>query len=310
DFVVEYFKIFEPQLVKECKAGQLKRRRFWSAGINDLWAVDQHDKWKKFGLALHTGIYPFPGKIHWMKVWWTNNNPKLIALYYIDRVEATGYMPLVSQSDPGSENYGIVNAQTVLRHWHDSSLVGTIQHRWMRHKKNVMLEIAWSQLRRRFTPGFEDILQCGVTNDWYDIGNPLDQELDSYVDKLNNTRKWANRNKVLPHGIPNDICDSPDHFGCLDFKVKVDKNAINYVRGLYAPPQDPVFELEKQLADTDPRNNLELVSGDELEGGIDEADGKGQYYMGLDALEDGDDFELEVQFTDEEYVDTEVIDEW
>ncbi|PPQ91149.1 hypothetical protein CVT25_002477 [Psilocybe cyanescens] len=65
--------------------------------------------------------------------------------------------------------------------------------------------------------------------------------------------------------------------------------------------------------------------GDELEGGIDEADGKGQYYMGsinngqgldtshisqLDAFEGGDDFELEVQFTDEEYVDAEVIDEW
>ena len=83
-------------------------------------------------------------------------------------------MPLVSQSDPGSENYGIANAQTVLRHWHDPDLIGTIQHRWMRHKKNVMPEIAWSQLRRRFTPGFEDILQLGVTNDWYDIGKPLD----------------------------------------------------------------------------------------------------------------------------------------
>ncbi|PPQ85599.1 hypothetical protein CVT25_012505 [Psilocybe cyanescens] len=288
DLVVEYFKIFEPRLVKERKAGRLKRHHFWSAGINDLWAVDQRDKWKKFGLALHTGIDPFPEKIHWMKVWWTNNNPKLIASYYIDRIEATRYMPLVSQSDPGSENYGIANAQTVLRHWHDSSLVGTIQHRWMRHKKNVMPEIAWSQLRHQFMPGFEDILQCGVTNDWYDIRNPLD--------------------------------------------VKVDKNAINYIHGPYAPPQDPLEEAaeyithwEKQLADTHPRNNLELVSGNKLEGGIDEADGEGQYYMGginngqgldtshisqLDALEDGDDFELEAQFTDEEYVDAEVIDEW
>jgi len=62
----------------------------------------------------------------------------------------------------------------VLRHWHDPSLSGTIQHRWMRQKKNVMPEIAWSQLRRRFTPGFENILQEGVNEGWYDMNRPLD----------------------------------------------------------------------------------------------------------------------------------------
>jgi hypothetical protein len=81
---------------------------------------------------------------------------------------------LVSQSDPGSENYGIANAHTALRHLHNLSLAGTIQHRWMRQKQNVKPEIAWSQMRRRFTPGFEDLLEVGVTNDWYDINKPLD----------------------------------------------------------------------------------------------------------------------------------------
>jgi hypothetical protein len=51
-------------------------------------------------------------------------------------------VPLVTQSDPGSENYGIANAQTVLHHLHDPTLSGTIQHRWMHQKKNVMPEIA------------------------------------------------------------------------------------------------------------------------------------------------------------------------
>ena len=83
-------------------------------------------------------------------------------------------MPLVTQSDLGSENYGVANAQSVLRQWHDPNLNGTVQHRWMRHKKNVMPEIAWSQLRRRFTPGFETILEEGVTKGWYDINRPLD----------------------------------------------------------------------------------------------------------------------------------------
>jgi len=83
-------------------------------------------------------------------------------------------MPLITQSDPGSENYGVANAQTLLRQWHDPSLVGTIQHRWMRQKKNVKPEVTWSQLRRRFTPGFEDLIQIGVSNNIYDTNRPLD----------------------------------------------------------------------------------------------------------------------------------------
>lgn len=89
--MISYFAIYEPELVQERKAHRLKRKRFWAAGVNDLIAVDQHDKWKyKFGLALHTGIEPFAGRIQWIKVWWTNSNPRLILSYYLDEVERTG----------------------------------------------------------------------------------------------------------------------------------------------------------------------------------------------------------------------------
>jgi hypothetical protein len=46
--------------------------------------VDQHDKWKRFGLFLHVATEPFSGHIHWLKVWWTNSNPRLILSYYLD----------------------------------------------------------------------------------------------------------------------------------------------------------------------------------------------------------------------------------
>lgn len=60
-----------------------------------------------------------------------------------------------------------------MRHWHDNNLHGSLQHRWMRHKKNIKPEITWSQLRCRFTPGFESILERGVQEGWYDIDNTL-----------------------------------------------------------------------------------------------------------------------------------------
>ena len=88
--VVEYFNIYESDLVRERKARRLKRCRFWAAGVNDMIAVDQHDKWKRFGLAFHIGEDPFCGVIQWLRVWHNNNNPKLVLSYYLDWAEDFG----------------------------------------------------------------------------------------------------------------------------------------------------------------------------------------------------------------------------
>ncbi|CAK5271654.1 unnamed protein product [Mycena citricolor] len=257
DTIMKYFRIYEPDLVRERRRGHFKRKAFWSAGANDIWAVDQHDKWKyKFGLALHTGIDPFLGLIHWIRIWWNNSNPRLILSYYLNVIEDLGIMPLVTQSDPGPENVGIANGHTQMRHYQDASLVGTSQHRWMREKKNVMPEIAWSQLRRRFTPGFENILEVGVFEGWYDPGVLIEAlvfrwvfipwlqaELDFYRNRVNNTTKRHDRNKILPSGVPIDMFEHPEDYGILDFKIKADPEGVRKVRNIYASPQHEIFQL-------------------------------------------------------------------
>lgn len=82
-------------------------------------------------------------------------------------------VPLITQSDPGSENFAVANAQTMIRHRLDPALNGTLQHRWMRKHQNIKPEIMWSVLRRDFAPGFENILEEGVTRGLYDIHNTL-----------------------------------------------------------------------------------------------------------------------------------------
>lgn len=47
----------------------------------------------------------------------------------------------------------------------------------------------------------------------------LQQELDKYRDRVNKTAKRADRNKVLPHGVPNDMFRNAEDYGALDFKV-------------------------------------------------------------------------------------------
>ncbi|KAG2357179.1 hypothetical protein BDR07DRAFT_1298436 [Suillus spraguei] len=176
-------------------------------------------------------------------------------------------MPMVTQSDPGSENFSIANAHTMLCQWHDPMLEGTLQHHWMCTKKNVMLEITWSQLWHRFTLGFETYLDHGVESGWYDFGNTLQhlifrwvfipwlqRELDGYKDHINNTAKRCDRNKVLPHGVLNLIYNSAHDFGVLDFKVLLiacvwivlEPGAIDHVRDTYIDPNNAVFNLVPQ----------------------------------------------------------------
>ncbi|KAG1831489.1 hypothetical protein EV424DRAFT_1314109, partial [Suillus variegatus] len=123
--VSSYFAIFEPKLVCERKARCLKRRHFWAASVNDLFAVNQHNKWLRFGLGLHTGIELCSGRIMWIHVWHSNRNPQLILSYYLDTIKELD-MPLITQSDLGTENFDIANTQTLLHQHYDPDLQGML----------------------------------------------------------------------------------------------------------------------------------------------------------------------------------------
>ncbi|KAI6005574.1 hypothetical protein EDD15DRAFT_2384304 [Pisolithus albus] len=240
--ICQYFITYEPHLVRQRKVNRLQ----W---VNDIWVIDQHDKWLWFGLALHMGVEPFSGQLLWMRVWHSNRNPQLILSYYLETVREAGFIPMVTQSDPGTENFGIANM-------HDPTLEGFVQHRWMCTKKNIAPEIAWSQLRRCFSPGFEALLEEGVDAGWYDVDNTLQcmifrwvfipwlqAELDNYRDRINHSRKRRDEKKVLPHGIPNLIYHCAEDYGALDFKVMVAPGAIDYIEQLYITQNHVVFDL-------------------------------------------------------------------
>ena len=84
-------------------------------------------------------------------------------------------VPIITQSDPGMENYGTANAQTSIWHRLDPNLSNTLQHRFAPGHNNILSEIKWSIFRRDFSPGFEDILQDGVNKGWYDVNDVLEK---------------------------------------------------------------------------------------------------------------------------------------
>lgn len=88
--ILSYLHETEPQKVEARRKKQFKRQRFFAAGVNHLWAFDQHDKFKRFGLFLHLGIEPFCGLLVWLVVWWSNSNPRLWSKQYIDAARRLG----------------------------------------------------------------------------------------------------------------------------------------------------------------------------------------------------------------------------
>ncbi|KAL0062891.1 hypothetical protein AAF712_010212 [Marasmius tenuissimus] len=164
----------------------------------DILSVDQHDKWSKWQLYLHLGV------------------------------------PVLTQSDPGTENYGIANSQTYIRQKLDPALKGTLQHKWMTKTKNVKPEIQWSVMRKVWTPEFEKLLEEGERLGFYAPNDPDDLE----------------RKKVLPGGVPDHIFESPDLFDVKNFMIHVPPSLFDETEALYAPPDDPVFQLVPPLIGT------------------------------------------------------------
>jgi hypothetical protein len=88
--VASHLKRVEPDAVAFRKSGKFKRKRFFGVGVMELITMDQHDKWKRFGLWLHLGLDPFSGRIAWLKIWWNNRNPRLITSYYLEAARREG----------------------------------------------------------------------------------------------------------------------------------------------------------------------------------------------------------------------------
>lgn len=87
---MDYLKEHHPDEVANRRRRRLIRKQFWAGGVGDIWVFDQHDKWRRFELFLHVGIEPVSGKILWLKIWWTNKNPRLITSYWVEAVKEVG----------------------------------------------------------------------------------------------------------------------------------------------------------------------------------------------------------------------------
>jgi hypothetical protein len=155
----------DPEGVEARRAHRLRRRTYTVPGPNYVWHVDGYDKLKPFGLAIHGAIDGYSRRIMWLEVGSTNNNPKLIANYFLETVKTNSCVPRIIRADCGTENSIIAVLQPLLRFNHQDSLAGIKSFIYGRSTSNQRIERWWGYLRSQglnwWINTFKDLRDAG-----------------------------------------------------------------------------------------------------------------------------------------------------
>lgn len=100
-------KSLDPEGMNARLRKRLKRRSYSSPGPNFVWHIDGYDKLKPYGIAISGCIDGFSRNILWLEAGTSNNDPKVIANYFIKTVKNKGGCPKRVRTDLGTENVHI-----------------------------------------------------------------------------------------------------------------------------------------------------------------------------------------------------------
>ena len=83
-------KTLDPEGVLLCSRHRLGLRTYYVKGPNYMWHLDGYDKLKPFGFPIHGAIDGYSRRILWLRVTCTNNDPQVIAGFYIQCIKQIG----------------------------------------------------------------------------------------------------------------------------------------------------------------------------------------------------------------------------
>jgi hypothetical protein len=176
DTVLELMWLIDPEGVQRRKAKRLLRRQYCSPGPNYLWHIDGYDKLKPFGFPIHGAIDGFSRRILWLRVGVTNNDPLVIAGYYLKCLQQHKCAPRILRCDLGTENTTLKLLQPYFRYNCNDRFAGINSIFMGKSTSNQRIEAWWSILRKQnadwWMAYFKDLRDSGVYHD----GNPLHNE--------------------------------------------------------------------------------------------------------------------------------------
>nr|XP_023656881.1 uncharacterized protein LOC111838278 [Paramormyrops kingsleyae] len=258
---------------------RLRRRVYHSRGPNFVWHIDGYDKLKPYGIAISGCIDGYSRKMIWLEAFRTNNDPKVIAGYYMDAVIQSGGCPERVRLDRGTENVCVGDLQKFLRlpdgerAAQDSAIFGP-------STGNQRIEQWWLTLRKQcvqfWLDLFEKLKEDGhFTGTFLDKSlaqfcfmNTIQEELDEICWTWNNHRIRPSHNSRAPNGRPSLMYALPNLYGTTSYLHAVNEDSIQTCLEECAfkdfPCDKDIYYL---CADIISENNLEVV--DEVYANVD-----------------------------------------
>jgi len=103
--------------------------------------------------------------------------------------------PRVTQSGKdAAEGHNVARAHSHIRHALDPQLPDTIQHQWTHGDSTVNPGPMWWRFRKTWVPGFEGLLEKGITNQWYNTDDITDKYVPMFcIYKLSKLMGYQNK---------------------------------------------------------------------------------------------------------------------
>ncbi|XP_053406569.1 uncharacterized protein LOC123562335 [Mercenaria mercenaria] len=144
--VLQYQNIIDPEGVQARLSNRLSSREYFNRGPNFLIHIDGYDKIKKYGFGIHGAICGFSRRILWLKVAHSNNNPNIIAAYFLEFVKEIRGVPRCIRMDAGTENVVVEDMQKAFRWYHGDDMAGERSVIVGSSHTNQRIECWWRQL--------------------------------------------------------------------------------------------------------------------------------------------------------------------
>ena len=236
--VREMLKILDPEGVQLRSRHRLQRRKYKTAGPNHIWHIDGYDKLKPFGFCIHGAIDGYSRRIMWLEVGSTNNDPFVIAQYYLDCVRQVGGIPKIIRADCGTENVNVAILQRFFHNQDQSFLYG-------KSSSNQRIEAWWGMLKRGgmawWINFFKDLRDYGL----YLEDNVIEaeclkfcfmpvirEELHKFAIQWNLHKIRPSRNAESPGGRPDLLYHVPDLTGARDLIIPVSHEDVDMAEQL------------------------------------------------------------------------------
>lgn len=188
-------------------------------------------------MDVFAGIYIFSRCVLWLRVGRSNNDPKVIASYFLDFLRELRGVPRCTciRSDEGTENCIIADIQRAFRWYHDDDMAGEKSFLTGSSPSNQRIERWWLSNKQGggqfWIEFFSNLEHMGKfsTSDHVQLEclrfcftKLVQDDLNRCAQEWNQHRIRHTKSAELPGGKPDLMYYLPELYGTHDFKMEID----------------------------------------------------------------------------------------